>query len=146
MIPVMRQITQLLWTEENSMPSVRRMRNSAHRTLVSTVEVHIGSCWRISVSHDRAGQRRMTSCPTGTQGCDQLAPDAWARRACRLCGTWSEASVGSGGLEWCGPRSCSCNKPGRRILDTLKWINRRLWKACEDWVTVVQPGCHEGWH
>ena len=56
------------------MPSVRRMRNSAHRTLVSTVEVHIGSCWRILVSHDRAGQRRMTSCPTGTQGCDQLAP------------------------------------------------------------------------
>ena len=70
--------------EENSMPSVPRMRNSAHRTLVSTVEVHIGSCWRILVSHDRAGQRRVTSCPTGTQGCDQLAPGAWARRACRF--------------------------------------------------------------
>ena len=75
----------------------------ARRTLVSTVEVHIGSCWRISVSHDQAGQRRMSSCPTGTQDCDQLAPGAWARRACRWCGTWSEASVGSGGLEWCGP-------------------------------------------
>ena len=71
------------WTEENSMPSVRRTRNSARRTLVSTVEVHIGSCWRISVSHDQAGQRRMLSCPTGTQGCDQLASGAWARRACR---------------------------------------------------------------
>ena len=40
------------------MPSVPRMRNSAHRTLVSTVEVHIGSCWRILVSHDRAGRLR----------------------------------------------------------------------------------------
>ena len=91
------------WTKENSMPSVRRTRNSARRTLVSTVEVHIGSCWRISVSHDQAGQRRMSSCPTGTQGCDQLTPGAWTRRAFRQCGTWSEASVGSGGLEWCGP-------------------------------------------
>ena len=44
------------WTEENSMPSVRRTRNSVRRTLVSTVEVHIGSCWRISVSHDHARQ------------------------------------------------------------------------------------------
>ena len=26
---------------------------------------------------------RMSLCPTGTQGCDQLAPGAWARRACR---------------------------------------------------------------
>ena len=78
-------------------------RNSAHRTLVSTVEVHIGGCWRISVSHDLAGQRRVSSCPIGTQGCDQLAPGAWAHRACKLCGTWSEASVNSGGLEWCGP-------------------------------------------
>ena len=33
------------WTEENSMPTVRRTRNSARRTLVSTVEVHIESCW-----------------------------------------------------------------------------------------------------
>ena len=71
------------WTEENSMLSVRRTRNSVRRTLVSTVEVHIGSCWRISVSHDQAGQRRMLSYPTGTQSCDQLAPGAWARRACR---------------------------------------------------------------
>ena len=55
------------------------------------------------LSHDQAGQPRMSSCPTGTQDCDQLAPGAWARRACRWCGTWSEASVGSGGLEWCGP-------------------------------------------
>ena len=51
------------------------MRNSARRTLVSTVEVHIGSRWMILVSHDQADQRRMT-CPTGTQGCDQLAPGA----------------------------------------------------------------------
>ena len=48
------------------MLSVRRKRNYVRRTLVSTVEVHIGSCWRISVSHDQAGQRRMSSCPTGT--------------------------------------------------------------------------------
>ena len=41
--------------EGNSTPLVRRTRNSARRTLVSTVEVHIGSCWRISVSHDQAG-------------------------------------------------------------------------------------------
>ena len=68
---------------KNSMPLVRRTRNSARRTLVSTVEVHIGSCWRISVSHDQAGQRQMSSCPTSTQGCDQLAPGAWACRACR---------------------------------------------------------------
>ena len=53
--------------EENSMPSVRRTRNSAHRTLVATVEVHIGSCWRISVSHDQAGRRRMSTCPTGVR-------------------------------------------------------------------------------
>ena len=35
-----------------------------------------GSCWRISISHDQAGQRRMSSYPTGTEGCDQLAPGA----------------------------------------------------------------------
>ena len=39
------------WTEGNSTPLVWRTRNSARRTLVSTVEVHIGSCCRISVSH-----------------------------------------------------------------------------------------------
>ena len=64
------------WTEGNSTPSVRRTRHSARRTLVSTLEVHIGSCWRTSVSHDQAGQLRMSSCPTGTQDCDQLAPGA----------------------------------------------------------------------
>ena len=35
------------WTEENSTPSVRRTRNFALRTLVSTMEVHIESCWRV---------------------------------------------------------------------------------------------------
>ena len=54
-----------VWTEENSVPSVRRTRNSARRTLVSTVEVHIGSCWKISVALDQAGQRRISSCSTG---------------------------------------------------------------------------------
>ena len=88
----------------------------------------------------------MSSCPTGTQDFDQLSPGAWARKACRRCGTWSEASVGSEYWSDVVPRSCSCNKSGCGILDTLKWINRRLWKVCEDWVTVVKPGCHEGWH
>ena len=69
-------VCEFLETEENSTPLVRRTRNSARRILVSTVEVHIGSCWRISVSHDQAGQRRVSSCPTGTQDCDQLAPGA----------------------------------------------------------------------
>ena len=91
------------WTEGNSTPSVRRTRNSARRTLVSTVEVHIENCWRISVSHGQAGLPRMSSCPTSTQDWDQLAPGAWARKAFRQDETWSEASVNSGGLEWCGP-------------------------------------------
>ena len=91
------------WTGGNSTPSVQRRRNTVHRTLVSTVEVHIGNCWMISVSHDQAGQPRMSSCPTGTQDCDQLSPSAWVRRACRQYGTWSGASVGYGVQEWCGP-------------------------------------------
>ena len=107
------------WTEENSMSSVRRTRNSVRRILVSTVEAHIGSCWRISVSHDQAGhhvRQVPRAAPSSHQVhehaelVDYAEPD---RKQVQALEDWSEVF----------PRSCSCNKPGSRILNTLKWIN-----------------------
>ena len=67
----------------------------------SAFSFNYGSSYH-KLQEDQASQPHMSSCSTGTQDCDQLA-QTWARTACRQCGTWSEASVGFGGQEWCGP-------------------------------------------
>ena len=36
----------------------------------------------------------------------------------------------------------SSNKSGSCVLDSLKWIDCRLRKSCDDEVTVVKPGCN----
>ena len=89
----------------------------------------------------------MSSCPTSTQGCDQLASGAWTRRACRQCGTWSEASVGSGGLEWCGPASLVLQACPHQILLTFRWFRTPLLtvvvqKSRHCHITPVLAGLH----
>ena len=126
------------WTEVNSTPSVRRTRNSARRTLVSTVEVHFGSCWRISVSHDQAGQPRMSSCPTGTHQVHEHAKlvnyAELIGSQCRLWRTgvmWSRIPVPATSLaaafwtRWSGS-IVDCGKPARTeyCYSSQAWLSR----------------------
>ena len=94
--------------------TVRRTRNSARRTLVSTVEVHIGSCWRISISHDQSGQPRMSSCPTCWYA--ELRSTRTRCMSMQSLKTMRNLIGSSGGLEWCGPRVVhGSNGPAGRV-------------------------------
>ena len=90
---------------------VRRTRNSARRTLVSTVEVHIGSCWRISVPRDQAGQlqdvimsdRYAGLRPTCTRCMSTQSLKIMRNLICSQCRLWRT------GVMYVVPRSFSCN-------------------------------------